>query len=113
LDFFSFSFLFGSEVVIFEWNEQETLSFLSLPENEFIWDNLQLLRYNFCVVVRSIAQEFQGHHNLLEKGFRERLFALLSRWSLGEALLNQEQNKRKLVRPLFFFFFFPTISVHF
>ena len=45
---------------------QETSLYLS-TWSEFIWDNLQFLRYNFCVIVRSIAQELQFQDHLFDK----------------------------------------------
>src|SRR4051812_48495327 len=40
---------------------QESLAFLNLQTvTEFIWDNLQFLRYNFCVTVRCVGQDLQN-----------------------------------------------------
>lgn len=72
----------------------ETLQYLSV--NEFIWDNLQILRYHFCIIVRCVAQELQ-FTEFLDNSLRKDLFHLLHKWSRGEELLKEEQNRKKLV----------------
>lgn len=76
---------------------QETLQFLSQPDNETVFDTLRFLRYHFTVIVRSVAQDLQQGDELLDKTLRRDLFVLLAKWSRGEDLLKEPENRKKLV----------------
>ena len=41
----------------------DTMQFFGRPENETIGDSNQFLRYNFCVTVKSVAQDLRGQED--------------------------------------------------
>lgn len=76
----------------------DTMAFFARPENETIGDSNQFLRYNFCVTVKSVAQDLRGQEDRIAKALRKQAFTFLLRWTTGESLLQEEGTKRIAVR---------------
>ncbi|EGC35659.1 hypothetical protein DICPUDRAFT_152002 [Dictyostelium purpureum] len=84
---------------------QEILQFLNVnvpsgpdPSNEYLWDNLHYIRFNFCAMVHRIVQQlYSGGHEFLEKTLRRDLFKAFNKWSESEELIREESTSRKLV----------------
>ncbi|EFA85709.1 hypothetical protein PPL_00939 [Heterostelium album PN500] len=79
---------------------QEVLQFLNSPEassNDYIWDNLHDIRFNFCVLIHRIVQQlYFGAKEFLDKNLRKDLFRVFSKWSESEEVLREEAVSRRL-----------------
>ncbi|EGG16439.1 hypothetical protein DFA_08977 [Cavenderia fasciculata] len=79
---------------------QEVLQFLALAENngnDYLWDTLHYIRFNFCALVhRTIQQLYIGAKEFLDKNLRKELFRVSSKWSESEEFLGEESTTRRL-----------------
>eukprot|EP00005_Dracoamoeba_jomungandri_P002734 CAMPEP_0174260120 /NCGR_PEP_ID=MMETSP0439-20130205/8855_1 /TAXON_ID=0 /ORGANISM="Stereomyxa ramosa, Strain Chinc5" /LENGTH=2486 /DNA_ID=CAMNT_0015344291 /DNA_START=51 /DNA_END=7511 /DNA_ORIENTATION=- len=77
----------------------------ALQSFQFILDNYQSLRYNFCVIVGNVAQNLSTSSSndasmIFDPSLRKDLFKFLLNWCRGEAMLQDDVCKRGLNRQL-------------
>ncbi|KYQ91563.1 hypothetical protein DLAC_07330 [Tieghemostelium lacteum] len=78
---------------------QEILSFLQTFEsNEYLWDGLHYIRFNFCAMIHRIVQQlYLGGHEFLDKIHRRELFKCFSKWSESEEFLREDGTIRRFI----------------
>ncbi|KAM9965189.1 hypothetical protein ACTFIW_004996 [Dictyostelium discoideum] len=83
---------------------QEVLTFLNVnvpsggeSSNEYLWDNLHYIRFNFCAMVHRIVQQlYSGGQEFLDRSLRRDLFRAFNKWSESEELIREETISKKL-----------------
>eukprot|EP01117_Protostelium_nocturnum_P013534 TRINITY_DN5056_c0_g1_i2.p1 TRINITY_DN5056_c0_g1~~TRINITY_DN5056_c0_g1_i2.p1 ORF type:complete len:2145 (+),score=361.36 TRINITY_DN5056_c0_g1_i2:746-7180(+) len=76
---------------------QETISFLSSSEHDFLVDNLRNVRLNFCSLIDGLSrQQLEGKEEVLDKNLRRDIFIMMREWSQGPSILAEEQGKKRL-----------------